>query len=350
MNRTIIDCFGKINTMTPGNIEKINKKFARYVKKDNIPGLTTFLFSESNSEQINIGKISKDSGQSINNDTLFEIGSLTKPIIASLYSILESKRNIDLQKSISYYLKGKYELSPIFDEFKIESILTHTSGLPRLPDTFFSKMNDSDDPYSVLSKDDMENFFREPEGITRPGRYNYSNLGYGILGEILKTVFSASLDEVAARYLFAHANMTRTGTLKKFPGDKNIVTGYTNKGLVSPFWTGDILEGAGCFLSTNNDMAQFLKLNLGHYDTPITEAILRTHTRRTKNTGLAWHFKSGILPKLLGYSGFTWHNGMTGGFSSYMAFSQKKKSGIVLMANKATLLDSYFYYYSSYVR
>jgi serine-type D-Ala-D-Ala carboxypeptidase/endopeptidase len=332
------------------DIEKINKKFVRYVKNDNIPGLTTFLFSANSAEQINIGEISKGTGPGINNDTLFEIGSLTKPIIASLYSILESKKTIDLQKSISYYLKGKYELSPIFDEFKIEDILTHTSGLPRLPAKFFSKMNNSDNPYSVLTRDDMATFFIEPEGITRPGRYNYSNLGYGILGEILKTVFSPSLDELAGTYLFAEANMTRTGTIARFSGDKNIATGYTSKNQVSPLWTGDVLEGAGSFLSTNNDMAKFLKLNLGYYDTPITQAILRTHIQRTKNTGLGWHFKKGILPKLLGYSGFTWHNGMTGGFSSYMAFDQKKKSGIVLMANKATLLDSYFYYYSSFVR
>jgi CubicO group peptidase (beta-lactamase class C family) len=76
--------------MTSGNIDKINKKFIRYATNDNIPGLTTFLFSENSSEQINIGEISKGAGLSINNDTLFEIGSLTKPIIASLYSIFES--------------------------------------------------------------------------------------------------------------------------------------------------------------------------------------------------------------------------------------------------------------------
>ena len=336
--------------MTSGNIDKINQKFARYATNDNISGLTTFLFSETTFEQINIGEISTGAGLSINNDTLFEIGSLTKPIIASLYSIFESKKIIDFQKSISYYLKGKYKLNPIFDLFKIEDILTHTSGLPRLPVMFLSKMNNSDNPYSVLNRADMEKFFMEPEGITKPGRYNYSNLGYGILGEILKTIFSASLDELTGTYLFAEANMVRTGTLKKFSGDKNIATGYTNKNQVSPFWTGDVLDGAGCFLSTNNDMAEFLKLNLGYYDTPITDAILKTHAPRTKNIGLGWHNKNGILSKLLGYSGFTWHNGMTGGFSSYIAFNQKKKSGIVLMANKATPLDSYFYYYSSYVQ
>lgn len=336
--------------MAPGNIDKIKKKFVKCVANDKIYGFTTFIISEKRSEQINIGEVTKNSGQNINNETLFEIGSLTKPIIASLYSIFESKKIIDFQKSISYYLKGKYELNPIFDLFKIEDILTHTSGLPRLPAMFLSKMNTSDNPYSILKRADLEMFFMEPEGITKPGRYNYSNLGYGILSEILKTVFSASLDELAGTYLFAEVNMVRTGTLKKFSGDKNIATGYTYKNLVSPFWTGDVLDGAGCFLSTNNDMGEFLKLNLGYYDTPITEAILRTHTPRTKNTGLGWHNKNGILSKLLGYSGFTWHNGMTGGFSSYMAFSQRKKSGIVLMANKATPLDSYFYYYSSYVR
>ncbi len=336
--------------MTPGNIEKINKKFTRYTTNDKIPGLTTFIFSEKNPAQINIGDISKETGSGINNDTLFEIGSLTKPIIASLYSILETKKAIDLQKSVSHYLKGEYELDPIFDDFKIEDILTHTSGLPGLPDSFFSKMNNSDDPYSVLNRHDLENFFMKPEGITRTGRYNYSNLGYGILGEILKTIFSASLDELTGTYLFSAVNMPRTGSLKKFSEDKNIATGYTNNNLVSPFWTGDVLDGAGSFLSTNNDMAEFLKLNLGYYDTPVTEAILRTHIQRTKNTGLGWHFKNNILSKLLGYPGFTWHNGMTGGFSSYMAFNRKKKCGIVLMANKATLLDSYFYYYSSYVR
>lgn len=336
--------------LTAEKSKRICEKFKRNASSDKIVGMTFNLLSENADEQVCIGETSKNSNRSINNDTLFEIGSLTKPIIASLYSIFESRKSIDLQKSISFYLEARYSMNPIFKFFKIEDILTHCSGLPRLPSGFLSKMENTVDPYSVLTMKDLESFFREPEGISKPGRYKYSNLGYGILGEILKTVFGKNLDELCTEYLFQGVNMNRTGTIRKFEQDDNKATGYTYKNQETAFWTGDILDGAGCFLSTNNDMSTFLKLNLGHYDTPVTEAIMKTHILRTKKTGLSWHHKNGIFARMLGYSGFIWHNGMTGGFSSYMAFNKEKNTGINLMANKAYPLASYFYYYSSFVR
>ena len=46
--------------------------------------------------------------------------------------------------------------------------------------------------------------------------------------------------------------------------------------------------------------------------------------------GLGWHVKSG--------SDFCWHNGRTGGYSSYISFSRKEQIGVVVLANRFTPL------------
>jgi CubicO group peptidase (beta-lactamase class C family) len=51
-------------------------------------------------------------------------------------------------------------------------------------------------------------------------------------------------------------------------------------------------------------------------------------------TGLSW-----ILPsnadKLLGNKSIVWHNGMAGGYASFLAIDKKNNYGVIVLSNKA---------------
>lgn len=328
---------------------KVFNSLDNYAKKDKIVGLHISYYDNGVLHQSNFGYTNKNKSELINNQTLFEIGSVTKPIIATIFSILEQNKIINIERPVSYYFNFN-SIHPIFELITIKNLLTHTSGLPRIPDNFLAKMDNPNDPYSSLTKDDLYDFLKAPSNIRKYGKYYYSNLGYGILGEILSIATSKSIQEISKETLFDKLNMNSTDIIRNVENRKNIAQGHNSLNKEASYWQNETLAGAGCFLSNGNDMSNYLFENINSSETSFGESIHNTHIPIEKNIGLAWHIKNSFLSKILGYSGYIWHNGMTGGFSSFIGFHKKKKVGLILLANKAVPLDSYFYNFSSYFR
>ncbi len=326
---------------------KVLNALVNYAQKDKLTGLHISYYHDGAIFQHNHGYTDDSKNELIDNQTLFEIGSVTKPIVAVLYSVLLQENRIHLQKPVSDYFDPD-SIHPIFELLTIQDILTHTSGLPRLPDVLYKKMTDMQDPYSCLILEDLYDYLKYPEELNKPGKYSYSNLGYGILAEVLKRITSKSLQETASELLFEKLGMVHTRTIGKDEKGAGISTGYTLSGQKNKHWHNEVLAGAGCFLSNGHDMLKFLIENINTRETSINKAIHFTHIPITKKTGMAWHYKNSLLARVIGYNGYIWHNGMTGGFSSFICFNKKKNLGLVLLANKAVPLDSYFYKFSSY--
>lgn len=327
--------------------DKVLQSLTKYAQKDQIIGLHISYYNKGELSQFNHGYINNKKTEMVNNQTLFELGSLTKPIIATLYSLLTQDKVVNIEQPITYFFETR-SIHPTFNSITIKDILTHTSGLPRIPEVFSNKMENEQDPYSCLTDDDLYKFLKAPSNLRRKGDYLYSNVGYGILGEILKIITSKSILEISKEALFRPLKMNSTDIINNLENSQNIAQGYTFENKETSYWHNEVLAGAGCFLSCGDDMSKYLFENINATETCINQSIHNTHSRLEKNVGWGWHFKNSFLSKILGYSDYIWHNGMTGGFSTFFCFNKKKKVGLVLIANKAIPLDSYFYNFSSY--
>lgn len=312
---------------------KIINYFTRFAKKDKIPGFAATVILRGQTHQFTDGNLSLINNNPVNNDTLFEIGSLSKPITAAIIREMEKKGMIDREKSLYDYLGSHFDINPIFKHLLIKDVLVHRAGLPRIPRAFFEKMKGHQDPYAVIGREEINQYLHSPEELNKPGKFKYSNLGYALLAEIICIIMQSGFDEAAKNLLFAPLGMNRSGTLPVVAGDENIAVGHSFKNKEEPYWTGRMLDGAGSILSTNNDMTRFLE-----FARTIPEP-----------TSWSWQIKNGFFSKLLRYNGFIWHNGMTGGFGSYMAFHPEKDAAMFMVANKASLLDTCFYYFSSHI-
>jgi CubicO group peptidase (beta-lactamase class C family) len=278
--------------------------------------------------------------------SLYEIGSLTKLFTSLAFGILKDNAEINIENSVKYYLGRK--VSDFFNEITIKQLITHTSGLPRLPNSLTVKMGDHKDPYNSLLPSDLYEFLLNPNEISTNRKYNYSNLGYGILAEILSNISQKSYFESVKELILDPLKMSSTSTIDKVKNSKMLINGYQYNNAPTPHWHNEVLAGAGCLISTLDDMTIFLMANLRNIaNTPNLVAL--TDERLSNKMTYGWHLKNGIVSKLLGYSDFLWHNGMTGGFSSFICYSKSKKCGLIILANKAINLDSYFYNYSSFV-
>jgi CubicO group peptidase (beta-lactamase class C family) len=101
------------------------------------------------------------------------------------------------------------------------------------------------------------------------------------------------------------------------------------------------LAGAGAIRSTGHDMMTFLKANMGRVSTPIDQAIQRSHQELFKEStdraiGMNWirSFDSAISQNII------WHNGGTGGFRTYLGFTEDRRFGVFVLANTASSVDA----------
>lgn len=138
-------------------------------------------------------------------DTAFNIGSLTKPLTATLVLKLVAEKRIDLDAPITRYLP--WYRKDTGDRVLLRHLLAHSSGIPSFTSnprlTEFD--HDSHDPMQFVCaycSEDLE---------SQPGeRYAYSNSGYYLLGCIVESVEGAPFGEVLRRRLFEPLGMRRS--------------------------------------------------------------------------------------------------------------------------------------------
>lgn len=142
----------------------------------------------------------RTSGEPMTLETKFDLASLTKPLAtASSVMALVEQGVVDLNAPASNYLS---ELK-IQDKrsITVRELLLHTSGLPRV---------------NALSQFDQGRaqairlITQEPL-VTAPGtRFNYSDLGFILLGELVERMSGVPLDEYATRRIFAPLQLNDT--------------------------------------------------------------------------------------------------------------------------------------------
>ena len=275
------------------------------------------------------GTTSAGSGVVPTEDTVFEIGSITKAFTALMLVEMAARGELSLEDAIADHLPAT-ALSSGGDEISLMDLATHTAGLPRLPDNLHP--TDPDRPYAGYTVADL---YRYMSRFTPPSfepRYSYSNVGYGLLGHILERQSGKSLDELVASLVADELGMGDTVIEPTEAMRARIAQGHS--GVVeTPRWENTTLAGAGRLLSTARDMVTFLSANLGFRETALRAAMRRTHEQRlaTGETGvqiaLGWHVRT------VGDRQIVWHDGGTGGYSSYAGFLRDGGLGVVVLSN-----------------
>lgn len=127
------------------------------------------------------GWIDQQGGTSATPDTLYYVASVTKAITATALMVLQERKQLDLDSPANVYLRRAKLRSPQWsvDQVTVRQLATHTAGL-----TTFDGLG-ALPPAEVVRR----------YGIVfwRPGeRFDYSNLGFGVLGQIIADVSGRS--------------------------------------------------------------------------------------------------------------------------------------------------------------
>lgn len=187
---------------------------------------------------------------SITNNTVFTIGSITKQFTGAAILKLQMMEKLSVKDPITKYFNNVPDDKK---EITLHHLLTHTAGFPGA----------IGDDFEAITRDEFIKLAMETKLQGKPGElYQYSNVGYSLLGAIVEIVTGKSYEAFLNEYLFQPAGMLKTGyRIPKWNAD-DLAHGYRGEKdwgtLLDKSWAEDgpywHLRANGGILSTVEDM------------------------------------------------------------------------------------------------
>jgi CubicO group peptidase (beta-lactamase class C family) len=264
-------------------------------------------------------------------DSLFQIGSATKPFTGVLLADMVERGTVSLQDPVRALLPAAGFGRPSGPEITLLDLVTHRSGLPGMPPRF--RASDPNpaadfgaaDLYALLRTRSLEKARHEP--------YRYSNVGFGLLGHALSLRAGVDYATLAHQTITGPLGMRDTVLDLSPAHQRRFLQGHSDDRRPVPAWDFDVLAAAGGLKSTVADMLTWLEANLHpeRVSDPRLAAALaashRIHSTIDRDTelALAWRFRPA--------SGEYEHGGAVLGFSTDAFFNPRQDLAVVVLAN-----------------
>jgi CubicO group peptidase (beta-lactamase class C family) len=279
-------------------------------------------------------------GLGADENTEFEIGSITKTFTALLLAQAVERGEVTLDDQAGDYLDLAGSAAA---EVTLGELSSHRSGLPRiatapsaLATSLWSSYRGSDPyPYDL----DALTGHARAAALTDRGTVAYSNLGVALLGQALAAAADTDYADLLHERIFDPLGMTDTSlpaTPDALAADAR--TGYTVAGRPADAWTMHAYAPAGGIRSTIADMARYAQALLD------ADPALGVDPARMLDPqgdpddgpliGLAWFTQA---PE---DGTATWHNGGTGGFTSMIALDRESNRAVIVLGNTGASVDA----------
>ncbi|MFH4411509.1 class C beta-lactamase [Vibrio diabolicus] len=345
--------FAKTELTVSSQLKSVVDECAKGLMNEyDIPGLAVAVTIDGKRYFYNYGFADESKGSLVTNDTIFELGSISKTFAATLTGYAQEKGKLNMDDKVKDYIP---ELeNSVLGNTKLVHVATYTAG--GLPLQF---------PSEVTNDADMMQYYKtwKPEYEAGTKR-KYSNPSIGLFGYIGALSMKSDYTEMMETVILPELGMTNT--FVDVPKDKlnNYAFGYSSEGKPVRVNPGILDAQAYGIKSTSLDMLQYIEANMGQaqLNTDIENALERTHTK---------YFDTDTFTQAVGWEGYdypvslsqllkgnssdvilnakpvqasvsgtlgrdVWYNktGSTGGFGAYVAYVPSEKIGIVMLANK----------------
>ena len=311
------------NSITPEQVQLIYSNVNSF--PDNTE-LSIAIIENGKTKFIGVKRTNDTIKQIENKQKVFEIGSISKVFTSTLLSNLVEEGKVKLTDPIQDYIDYDIKTNQIIT---FKQLANHTSGLPALPSNLDLFTVDPNNPYKEYDKEKLKEYLTEKIELSQqPGeKYQYSNLGAGILGFVLTEITGLTYENLLQKKIFSRYNMTSSTTNKQKVEEK-LIKGLNPQGKETSNWDFDVLVGAGGILSSINDLSKFANAQLNEENKELAFTHKQTfNINENMKIGLGWHIPGKNGKELI------WHNGGTGGYASSMALDKENKNGVIILSN-----------------
>lgn len=331
----------------------VEKAVRPVMQEHDIPGMAVALTVEGQRYFMNYGTASKETNTPVTENTLFELGSVSKTFTGTLGAYAQVLGKMSLQDDPGKYI-GALEGSAI-DKASLLHLGTYTAG--GLPLQF---------PDDIESDGQMLAYFKrfKPDAAAGDER-RYSNPSIGLFGHIAGIAMGSSLEKVLETALFAKLGLGHTHVSVPEQAMKDYAWGYNKAGKPVRVNPGMFDAEAYGVKSSAADMIRYVEANIdpAKLDRDVARAVEGTHVGYFRVggmvQGLGWEqypypvtlrellagnstemamqaqTAKALTPPLEPTSPTLYNKtGSTSGFGAYVAFVPEMKIGIVMLANR----------------
>jgi D-alanyl-D-alanine carboxypeptidase len=323
-----------------GGLQGLTDSLARVF---NLPGLVVGVRRAG--EEPNIvasGRADLGSGRRMTPPDRFRVGSLTKPMVATVILQLADEGLLSLDDSIARFLPG---VLPDADRITLRQLLNHTSGLGDYTDDAGFLAAAFADPARVWTPSQLIAIAAVMPRNFAPGaadRWDYSNTNYILLGRVAEVAGDQSLVSLLDERVFAPMGLAspyfsqETSLRVSFAQGYVDVNGIDNLAvgtLVSPTTAG----AAGAVVSNAGDALRFVEaLAAGDRVSPASHAARLTTVpaSRVRLPGESFDIAYGL--GVIVSNGWIGHDGAIPGYETE-AYAKVGVGSVVVLVNKSTV-------------
>lgn len=264
-------------------------------------------------------------------DAIFEAGSISKGFTGLLLADRVNAVAVKLTDTLGQLLcDWPQRQTAKSGGITLEALATHHSGLPRLPGDMklWWMLRNANDPYAHYDERRLYNWLSRVKPAAAD--YRYSNVGYALLGRALSAVADAPFGALLDKHVLSPLGMNDTTFSPTADQCSREAVGHRGAREVGA-WDFGLFAPAGGLRTSVRDMGKFLQQMLSESRNPILDATTfatRTHAplRGSVSIGLGWMRSSNKGGVLL------WHNGRTGGSSSFVGWHPDRQVGVAVLA------------------
>jgi CubicO group peptidase (beta-lactamase class C family) len=263
-------------------------------------------------------------------DLQYRVGSITKTMTAVLVLQLEAEGRVSLSDPLGRHVPGT-----AYDDRTLRELLAHSGGLPAEPPGDWWERVDGG-PFDALAATLGEASAAFPASET----FHYSNLGYGLLGEVVARTRGRTWWECLCGHLLEPLGMLRTTYDPYAPHAQGwSVDPGTGEVVPEPHTDTGSMAAAGQVWSTVMDLTTFADLLVrGHREVLPADALERMCTPQsgTAAGGLATAYGLGVRLFRGGSGTLVGHTGSMPGFQATLLVDRPRRAGGVALANSTT--------------
>ncbi|NBF06836.1 class C beta-lactamase [Pseudomonas sp. Fl5BN2] len=323
------------------------------MQQQGIPGMAVAIIVDGKRHYFNYGLASKENQSPVDNDTLFEVGSVSKTYTATLAGYAQASGKLALTDKASQYLPALR--GSALNGISLLQLGTYTAG--GLPLQF---------PDAVQSENQILDYFNTwKPSFSAGSQRQYSNPSIGLLGYLAARSLGQPFDQLIEHTLLPKFGLKHSYLHVPQDQQQHYAKGYDKQGQAIRVSPGPLDAEAYGIKTSAPDLLQYVAGNLqpGQFDAPLKQALASTQSGYYQvgdmTQGLGWeryNYPVSLERLLAGNSAqmilephpVQWltpvqppkadalynKTGSTGGFGAYVVFVPSQQIGIVLLANK----------------
>lgn len=328
------------NAESSEKIQKIDKFVEKQRSISKIPGLSLVIVEKGKTVyQKGFGYADVKAKTPVTSNTLFEIGSTTKAFTGLAILQLEKegllKRSDDVRKYIPW-LELKYNGEP--QTITLNQLLHHTSGIATNSITQIPESN-ADNALELNVRTLLnQQLDRKPSSS-----FEYATLNYDVLGLVIENVTKQPYDVYMKKQILEPIGMKDSLVGLHQVQSTDIASGYKIGFMQEQSYTPPIYRGnipAGYLISNTNDIAKWMKLQLGNASSNaidkqlIQESHIPDQSVEPFDKDTYYASGWGVMKK--NEKQYILHAGENPTFSSYFIMQPDEQLGVAILSNMNT--------------